>query len=732
MATLRQINSPAVQITEIDKSQYGPNPVTITRGTSVLAMGYSDKGVAGEVQNIDTIKDWVGYYGKPTNEAEAYFYNTAAEVINEVGTVWGVKLPYDNTYDNQYKYIGLKLTCAEGVTGGSDFSTAIKNKYNITTNSILTPTILSQLNSSCFFTYTMSPYPLCMANSTYDGIIANNGFNKDTTGFTDLSFIIVNERKQTVGGLKETDTTNGMFVTVISPLDGMFVQRIYSNCADDKMTLFCSINGYYNPTAYYKAPNARFDGTSYSEDLMREFPEIQYANFGNNIDNTYFNYVTVVVADSFADPNSEGKIVINPLETFTGSLNFNAKNKETGLNDYIGTIINKNSKYIKFYGAVDQISGQPLTNGNSVLLCQHHIINIYTTCDIKTLTFTKDESLKKINGTTMVNEINKALEKFADIDEKDIDIVVDGGLSTIAHYNATSKTYDPVNDKAVADINSTSNVARWRSVVQALTDFAQNVRKDCIAILDVPRNFGITGNSKKLRKSDPDKNFSNTLAPQIKYLTGLNSSYAAMYSDWMLTYDTFRGIDMWLPPTIKASGIYTRVDRTTNYWEAPAGLNRGLIYGISDLAFNPIEKDASQLYGKSINYAKWYTGEGFTLQGQKTTQVKLSAFDRVNVRRLFVKLERRVYKMARYYVMELNTAMTRRKFNKAVTDILEPVKTAGGIYDYQVICDDTINTPEVIDNNELRCIVKIKPTKVIEYIIIDFIAYSTKGNFSEV
>ena len=252
-----------------------------------------------------------------------------------------------------------------------------------------------------------------------------------------------------------------------------------------------------------------------------------------------------------------------------------------------------------------------------------------------------------------------------------------------------------------------------------------------MVVLDVPRNVCIEGDMKYIRKTAPANTFSNTIAPVLKYLTGLNSSYAALYSDWFRLADSFSGKSFWLPPTCKVGGMYVRNDRVGNIWDAPAGLNRGVITGINDLAFNPKDKEADQLYGKSFNYARQYPLDGFILEGQKTTQVKPSAFDRVNVRRLFLRLERFVYQVSRYFVYEPNNIFTRRRLVDTITPVFQSIKAQGGLYDYKIICDDTNNTGQVIDNNELRVAILLKPVRTAEFIIVDFIATRTDANFSE-
>jgi phage tail sheath protein FI len=152
---------------------------------------------------------------------------------------------------------------------------------------------------------------------------------------------------------------------------------------------------------------------------------------------------------------------------------------------------------------------------------------------------------------------------------------------------------------------------------------------------------------------------------------------------------------------------------------------------VNDLTLNAVEKEASQLYTKSWNYAIDYPTDGFVLEGQKTTQVKQSAFDRVNVRRLFLRLERYVYQIARYYVGEPNNTFTRRRLVADINPLFQSVKADGGMYDYLIKCDEENNTADVIDNNELKVTIAVKPVRTAEYVRVDFIATRTDTNFAE-
>jgi phage tail sheath protein FI len=249
-------------------------------------------------------------------------------------------------------------------------------------------------------------------------------------------------------------------------------------------------------------------------------------------------------------------------------------------------------------------------------------------------------------------------------------------------------------------------------------------------IADGPRPMVLQGQKKIVRPTKPENTIDANILPFVKYATGLNTNYGAGYLDWFQVTDEFSGDEFWCPPSIKAMGVYINTDLNFNFWDAPAGLNRGVIQAL-DTAFSPTIKQAGSIYGKNWNYAINYPYDGIVLEGQKTFQVKPSAFDRVNVRRLFLRLERQVFKIARYFVYEGCTSYTRQRLVDAIEPLLYQVKVGGGLYDYKIKCDDSNNTPQSIDQNELRCVIGLKPTKTAEFVMIDFVALSTGGSWSE-
>jgi len=203
-----------------------------------------------------------------------------------------------------------------------------------------------------------------------------------------------------------------------------------------------------------------------------------------------------------------------------------------------------------------------------------------------------------------------------------------------------------------------------------------------------------------------------------------------MYANWIKINDIYTGRRYWHPSSAFAAAVFARSDKATQTWYAPAGLNRGTFNAI-DIAFNPNQKQRDNLYEISNNPIVFFNGDGHVIMGQKTLQVKPSAFDRINVRRLFLTLERLVSQSVKYFVFEPNTQATRARLINTIGPLFEFAKTNEGLYDYLIVCDERNNTPLTIDNNELIVDIYIKPVRAAEFILINFIATRTGQDFSE-
>jgi hypothetical protein len=295
--------------------------------------------------------------------------------------------------------------------------------------------------------------------------------------------------------------------------------------------------------------------------------------------------------------------------------------------------------------------------------------------------------------------------------------------------------FDQDNDYGLRDPKKGSSAEAqdlWESVATVFNQFCQFTRKDCLQIADPLRHIFVQGSGEVKVMDNKKLNFSQHMFWPLKNLFGaLNSSYACTYANWFKINDTIADRFVWVPPSGQAARLMVQTDTNFFPWYAPAGLTRGVQSGILDIAINPSQKQRDLLYKNGLNPTVYWPGDGYVVWGQKTLQNKPSAFDRINVRRLFLWAEKAVLQIARYFVFEQNTPFTRARLKTAIDPVLAFAKSNEGIFDYLIVCDDRNNPPEVIDRNELVVDIYIKPVRVAEYILINFIATRTGQRFDE-
>ena len=211
-----------------------------------------------------------------------------------------------------------------------------------------------------------------------------------------------------------------------------------------------------------------------------------------------------------------------------------------------------------------------------------------------------------------------------------------------------------------------------------------------------------------------------------------SSSFAVMDSGWKYQYDRYNDVYRWVPLNGDVAGLCARTDLERDPWFSPAGFNRGQIKNVVRLAWNPTKADRDDLYKAGVNPVVTFPGEGTVLYGDKTLLSRPSAFDRINVRRLFIVLEKTIARASRSSLFEFNDEFTRSQFVNLVEPFLRDVQGRRGIFDYRVVCDTTNNTPEVIDRNEFVGDIYIKPARSINFIQLNFVAVRTGVSFNEV
>lgn len=246
------------------------------------------------------------------------------------------------------------------------------------------------------------------------------------------------------------------------------------------------------------------------------------------------------------------------------------------------------------------------------------------------------------------------------------------------------------------------------------------IRKDCMVFIS-PTLANVVNN------------YGNEATSAISFRNSLpSSSYATLDSGWKYQYDRYNDVYRYIPLNGDIAGLCARTDYTNDPWWSPGGLNRGQIKNVVKLAFSPKKTERDNLYKNGINPVVSFPGQGTVLYGDKTLLSKPSAFDRINVRRLFIVLEKAIATAAKYQLFEFNDAFTRAQFRNLVEPFLRDVKGRRGITDFKVVCDETNNTGEVIDRNEFVADIYIKPARSINFIQLNFIATRTGISFEEV
>lgn len=252
-----------------------------------------------------------------------------------------------------------------------------------------------------------------------------------------------------------------------------------------------------------------------------------------------------------------------------------------------------------------------------------------------------------------------------------------------------------------------------------ITNIAES-RKDCLVFVSPQR-------------SDVVDNIGDEVSDIISYRDLLpSSSYAAMDSGWKYQYDKYNDVYRWVPLNGDVAGLCARTDQQRDAWFSPAGTSRGSIKNVIKLSWNPDQTDRDELYTKGINPVVTFQGEGTVLFGDKTLLSRPSAFDRINVRRLFIVVEKSISRAARSSIFEFNDQFTRAQFVALVEPFLRDVQGRRGVNDFRVVCDETNNTPEIIDRNEFVGDIYIKPARSINFIQLNFVAVRSGVTFEEI
>ena len=414
--------------------------------------------------------------------------------------------------------------------------------------------------------------------------------------------------------------------------------------------------------------------------------------WSNNVaNNTANDELHIIVADEDGlITGRKGEI----LEVYEGLSRASDAKNESGESIYYRDVIDTQSKWVWTGGAeiraTSNVNTAAQTYSNTGALLNNHVNAVIPF----TSSFQVGTSGTNPNETSIaIGQLANAVDLFKSSEDVDVSLIL-AGLS-----------------------RGGTNGEQWPNY---LIDNISDARKDCVVFCspekaDVVNNIGGEANAVKT--------FADSLTP---------SSYGVMDSGWKYQYDKYNDVYRYIPLNGDTAGLCVRTDDIRDPWFSPAGYNRGVMKNVIKLPYNPDKADRDILYKNKVNPVITQPGQGTILFGDKTLLAKPSAFDRINVRRLFIVLEKAISTAAKYTLFEFNDEFTRAQFRNMVEPFLRDVQGRRGIFDFRVVCDETNNTGEVIDSNRFVGDIYIKPARAINFIQLNFVAVRTGVEFSEV
>ena len=291
----------------------------------------------------------------------------------------------------------------------------------------------------------------------------------------------------------------------------------------------------------------------------------------------------------------------------------------------------------------------------------------------------------------------------------------DCSSATASGSIAYKRAIDVVSNPDEIDINMLVTPGIIHSLHPSVTNHAMDKvesRADCFYILDTAQ-------------------WNDNVSTAVNNVATIDTNYAATYYPWVKMDDPSTGIGVWVPPSVVIPGVIAFTDRVAHEWFAPAGLNRGGLSSVRVAKKKLTHTDRDRLYEARVNPIATFPNQGVVVFGQKTLQAKPSALDRINVRRLLIRLKKFIASSSRFLVFEQNDSSTRSRFLNIVNPFLESVQSNSGLSAFRVVMDDSNNTPDVIDRNQLVGQIFIQPTRTAEFIVLDFTVLPTGAAFPE-
>lgn len=696
--------SPGVNVSEIDLTTVVP-AVSTTEGAiaGVFRWGPVDKRVL-----VDSEVVLADRFGRPSNHnAETFF--TAANFL-----AYGNKLFVVRTANTTDASGANGVLTAHASIGGITTNTNLIVKND---DMIEDTTVLSNLASETNMRY-VARYPGALGNSLKisvcdttnayfsntsltggDANLSSNGQLTCVVATTGSNTVTVKVANSATGNVAEANTRVTTLFNLLSVDDLIEVGNSSVGTQLLKITGLGSVSTNTTHAFFTISTATNYTLTSFGNEVVANVATTasgylkRYWEYATAVDNApgTSQYVTNFGNSSARDEahvvvvDEDGLFTGVPgtiLEVYEGVSRATDAKLEDGTTNYIKTVINQNSKYV--YYANDRVSGASNTAVNMTSLANNIPFNVSFTGGSDGL----DEA------SVPIAELQAGYDYFKSAEDVDISLVLQG------------KARGGTNGEQLANY-----------IIDNICEF----RKDCVAFVSPDRSDVVLNAAAD--EAEDAVVFRNSIT---------STSYAVLDSGYKYQYDKYNDIYRYIPLNGDVAGLCVRTDDTRDPWFSPAGFNRGIIKNTVKLAFNPRKAQRDLLYKNGINPVVTFPGQGTLLFGDKTLLAKPSAFDRINVRRLFIVLEKAIATAAKFTLFEFNDEFTRAQFKNLVEPFLRDVQGRRGIYDFKVVCDESNNTPEVIDRNEFIGDIYIKPARSINFIQLNFVAVRTGVEFSEI
>jgi len=683
--------SPGVNVSEIDLTTVVPSLDT----TSGAIAGVFRWGPAGQRVLVTSENDLALKFGKPTSDnAETWF--TAASFLSYTNSLFVSRA----VSANQFSAIATSNT---SLTASAQYTILNSDDYiakanNFGTNS---PTYVARYVGELGNSLKVS---VCGSSSQYNSSVNLRSYGTSVDNANTRLELGVGSKQANVILYSTTGSANVAAANTVSDLItlGDYIQ--VGNTATTGVQYLKVIAK--SATTSTSTPNTAIFTLTFDQPLklssdISTSAVNRYWEYFDQVDvapgrSTYVavNGNTALQLGNTAAQNDEVHVVVVDEEgRFTGSPGsilevYKALSRATdsklsdGTTNYFKNVINSDSNYV--WVGSDRTGSESNTS-----------LNIATSTNVTPLTLSfGGAGLDRDYGETTISfgDIARGYDLFVSPDDVDVSLIMTGPARG-GILGTQSPNY--------------------------LIDNLAEVRKDCVVFVSPPSTAVV--------------NQTQPIEQILSFRTNLrSSSYAVVDSGYKYMYDKYNDVYRYIPLNGDVAGLCARTDKTRDPWFSPAGTTRGAIKNVIKLAFNPNLAQRDQLYKNGINPVVNLSGQGPILYGDKTLLDKPSAFDRINVRRLFIVLEKAIANASKALLFEFNDEFTRAQFRNLIEPYLRDVQGRRGIYDFKVVCDETNNTSQVIDSNRFVGDIYIKPARSINYIQLNFVAVRSGVEFSEI